>query len=502
MGKIQKPKPRVYKGFRDTFGADLIARQRMIDTLRTVCERYGFMPLETPALEYVDCLGKFLPESQTPEGGIFSFKNPDLSGGTRDNHPDWWLGMRYDLTAPLARAFAGSQNFPRPFRRYQVGQVWRFEKPGPGRFREFYQFDFDTVGSSSMAADAESCALACDALEAVGFARGDYVIKVNNRKALQGTLESAGLGESDIGDDSSQVSIALRAIDKLDRIGIEGVNQLLGKGRKDDSGDFTTGAGLDKAQIEIIGEYLQAKVSGRSEVCDALEELVGKSQIGIEGVSELREIDRYLSALGYGADRIEFDPTIVRGLGYYTGPVFEGVITKQMTDDKGVVRDFGSVFGGGRYDTLVQRFTGQTVPATGASIGIDRLLEAAKLLRTSKTRNSTSDVVVTVMDKERVEDYLKLTQQIRSAGINAEMYLGSGNLGKQLQYADRCDIPLAVIAGSDEFANGEYQIKDLELGRKLSSEISDHEEWRKGRLSQQTVKAEQLIARLKELLKH
>lgn len=500
MGKIQKPKPRIYKGFRDIFGADLIARQRMIDTLRVVCERYGFMPLETPALEYVDCLGKFLPESQTPDGGIFSFRNPDLSGGTRDNHPDWWLGMRYDLTAPLARAFAGSADFPRPFRRYQVGQVWRFEKPGPGRFREFYQFDFDTVGSASMAADAESCALACDALEALGFARGEYVIKVNNRKALQGTLECAGLAESDITDEHSQVAIALRAIDKLDRIGIKGVNQLLGKGRKDESGDFTTGAGLDKTQIDVINEYLQAKVPDRGEVCDRLEKLAGKSKTGLEGVAELREIDRYLSALGYEADRVVFDPAIVRGLGYYTGPVFEGVITKQMTDEKGVVRDFGSVFGGGRYDTLVQRFTGQTVPATGASIGIDRLLEAAKLLNGARARNSTSDVLVTVMDKERTGDYLKLTQEIRGAGINAEMYLGPGNLGKQLQYADRCDIPLAVIAGSDEFESGEYQIKDLELGRRLSSGISDHEEWRKERPSQQSVKADQLIAKLKELL--
>ncbi|MCH7879745.1 MAG: histidine--tRNA ligase, partial [candidate division Zixibacteria bacterium] len=406
-----------------------------------------------------------------------------------------------DLAEPLARAFAGSQDLPRPFRRYQVGQVWRFEKPGPGRFREFYQFDFDTVGSASMAADAESCALACDALEALGFRRGEYIIRVNNRKALQGTLESAGLGESDISDDSSQVSIALRAIDKLDRIGIDGVNQLLDAGRKDESGDFTAGAGLDKAQIDMLGKYLQAKDSNRSDVCDKLEALAGKSKTGAEGVAELREIDRHLAALGYQADRVEFDPTIVRGLGYYTGPVFEGVITKQLTDKKGVTRDFGSVFGGGRYDTLVQRFTGQAVPATGASIGIDRLLEAAKLLQTSKARNSTSDVLVTVMDTERIDDYLKLTQQIRSAGINAEMYLGSRNLGKQLQYADRCEIPLAIIAGSEEFESGQYQIKDLELGRQLAAEISDHEQWRKGRPSQQPVMAGELIAKLKELLK-
>jgi histidyl-tRNA synthetase len=499
--KPTRPKARNYKGFRDIFAADLLARRRVIETIREVYERYGFSPLETPTLEYVDCLGKFLPESHTPEGGIFAFENPDLSSGTRENHPDWWLGMRYDLTAPLARVVAQyQQDLPRPFRRYQIGQVWRYEKPGPGRFREFIQFDFDTVGSASMIADAEACMIVCDALEALGFKVGEYQIRVNNRKILQGVLEAAGLAESDITDETSKVGTALRAIDKLDRIGMAGVKSLLGEGRKDESGDYTQGAGLDSAQVDKIEAYLNAASDSRTDVCDTLEKLVGDSEIGAEGVAELREIDSLLNALEYNSDRVLYDPTVVRGLGYYTGPVYEGVITKEIIDEKGKVRDFGSVFGGGRYDTLIERFTGQKVPATGASVGVDRLMEAVKLLQPGATRAATSAVLVTVMDKSRIADYLKITSEIRNAGINAEVFTGSGNFGKQLQYADRCGIPLALIAGEDEFASGEYQIKDLELGRRLAGDISDRDAWLKDRPSQQAVKADKLIESIRELL--
>ncbi|HSG98966.1 MAG TPA: histidine--tRNA ligase [candidate division Zixibacteria bacterium] len=502
MSKPTRPKPRVYKGLRDIFAPDLIARREVIETIRVVYERYGFAPLETPALEYVDCLGKFLPESHTPEGGIFAFRNPDLSAGTRDNHPDWWLGMRYDLTAPLARVVAQyQQDLPRPFRRYQIGPVWRFEKPGPGRFREFIQFDFDTVGSSSMLADAEACMIFCDALTALGFAPGEFLVKVNNRKALQGALDACGLTEADITDESSKVGIALRAIDKLDRIGLAGVRQLLSSGRTDESGDVATGANLTEQQIAIIEQFLQAGAESRSAVCDNLEALIGSSTVGAEGVGELRQIDEFLTAAGYDSSQVVFDPTVVRGLGYYTGPVFEGVITREIIDENGKTRDFGSVFGGGRYDSLVERFTGQKVPATGASVGVDRLMEAVKLLHKPRPR-STAQVLVTVMDKSRLDDYITITQQIRSAGVNTETFLGSGSIGKQLQYADRRGIPLAVIAGSDEFTRGEFQVKDLELGRELAAGIEDRDQWRKGRPSQQSVPAERLVDTLKELLAH
>ncbi len=499
--KIKRPKARNYKGFKDTFAEDIILRRKMIETIRVICERYGFSPLETPAIEYVDCLGKFLPEEHTPEGGIFSFKNPDLSEATRADHPDWWLGLRYDLTAPLARVVAQNQDLPKPFRRYQLGQVWRYEKPGPGRYREFYQFDFDTVGATSMIADAESCAMTCDILEALGFVRGDYLIQVNDRKALQGALECAGLSEVDITDESSQVGVALRAIDKLDRIGRAGVTELLGKGRKDASGDFTEGANFNTKQIDVILAYLDARSDSRTEVCNRLEALVADSKIGCEGVEELRQIDGFLTDLGYGSDRVRFEPTVVRGLGYYTGPVFEGVITKEIVDEKGKTRNFGSVFGGGRYDTLVQRFTGQKTPATGGSVGVDRLLAAMRLLQADTALPTcTTEVLITVMDKSRLTDYLQLLQKVRAAGINSEVFVGSGSIGKQLQYADRRGIPLVIIAGSDEFDNGEYQIKDLELGRRLAADISDRDEWLKGRPSQQTVAADSLIEKLNELL--
>lgn len=497
---MKPPQPRIFQGLRDIFAADILARQKMIDIVRGVYERYGFVPLETPAIEYVDALGKFLPESAAPEGGIFAFRNPDLKGAETDN-PNLWLALRYDLTAPLARVVAQYKDLQRPFRRYQVGAVWRHEKPGPGRFREFYQFDFDSVGTSSMAADAEVCSVICEALQALGFSPGQYVIKVNDRKVLQGILEVAGLAASDIGAENSPALVVLRAIDKFDRIGLEGVCELLGKGRKDASGDFTPGAQLSPAQVETIEEYLSTRAPKRREVCDRLGDLVKDSKVGLEGVEELRSIDELLTALGYGEDQVEFDPTVVRGMSYYTGPVFEGILTQKIVDESGEVREFGSVFGGGRYDNLVERFTGQKVPATGASIGVDRLLEAIKAMGKAASRSATAEVLVTVMDKKRMADYLRIAQDIRKAGMSAEVFLGKGGIGQQLKYADKVGIPIALIAGDDEFARGEYQLKDLNLGMALSKDIADRRQWREERPAQQSVPRGELVSRLKDLLK-
>ncbi len=497
--KVKKPKPRIFSGFRDVFSEDILLRQRMIDTIRRVYEKYGYLPLETPAIEYVDILGKFLPESTTPQGGVFSFRNPDLSEKAQPDDPNTWLALRYDLTAPLARVFAQYVDIQRPFRRYQVGPVWRYEKPGPGRFREFYQFDFDSVGTSSMAADAEICCVICDALAALGFSEGEYMVKVNNRKIMQGVLEVCGLADLEISE-SSQAMTVLRAIDKMDRLGLPGVIQLLGKGRRDESGDFTEGAHLENEQIAKIEQYLGSRAESRDEVCRGLFELVKDSEVGRKGVAELQEIDSFLSALGYNGKQVEFDPTIVRGLSYYTGPVFEGVLTKEIKDESGQVKQIGSVFGGGRYDDLVKRFTGQEVPATGASIGVDRLLEAMRSTDNSSCRKSTADVLVTVMDKKCMADYFKLAQEIREAGINAELYLGNGNIGKQMKYADKQEIPLAIIIGSDEFEKKEAQVKDLNLGRKLSEEILDREEWREENPAQQSISRSELISKLREML--
>ncbi len=496
---MDRPQPRNYKGFRDVFPADLLAKRQMIDAVRQVYESYGFVPLETPAVEYVDVLGKFLPESHEVSGGIFSFRNPDLAAPKADD-PDLWLGLRYDLTAPLARVVAQYPELPHPFRRYQLGTVWRYEKPGPGRFREFTQLDFDSVGVESVDADAEACMVICDAFEALGFNRGEYVVKVNNRKVLQGVLEACGLSDVDISREDSQAGVVLRAIDKLDRLGLAGVTQLLGAGRRDESGDFTPGAQLTLEQIETIAGYLSAQVASRAAVCDSLARYVGESAIGAAGVAELRQIDALLTRLGFGDDQVCFDPTIIRGLGYYTGPVFEGVLTLPVVDEDGHERQFGSVFGGGRYDNLVERFTGARVPATGASVGVDRLLEAVKLLRKGTLQSSTADVLITVMEQGRLGDYFALARQLRAAGINAELYLAGGGFKKQLKYADKLGVPLAIIIGSNEFEAGTATVKNLRLGAELAAQIEDRDAWRKGQPAQVEVKMSELIPKLTEML--
>lgn len=482
-----RPIPRLPKGFRDTFANDVLARRHTIDKIRRVYENYGFAPLETSAIEYVETLGKFLPESSTPAGGIFAFQDEDNS----------WLALRYDLTAPLSRIFSEyRKEIPMPFRRYQVGIVWRNEKPGPGRFREFYQFDIDTVGTASMAADAEVCCVLADALEALDIARGDYVIRVNNRKALNGVLEVVGISPED---EETSLSV-LRAIDKLDRLGISGVRELLGKGRTDESGDFTKGANLRDEQVQRIVDLLSVSENLRSEVCNKFESLVQGSKIGEEGVTELREIDRFLSAVGYAEDRVVFDPTVVRGLAYYTGPVFEAALTFETTDETGQKRQFGSVAGGGRYDYLVERFIGEKVPATGASIGVDRLLAALKHLGKLSGVEASAPVVVTVMDRNYILEYEKMVFQLRNAGIPAEMYLGSGGFKKQLQYADDRGSIVAVIAGSREFEAGEVSLKDMRLGRELSKNITEREAWVKEQPAQITIPVSNLLEEVRGIL--
>lgn len=490
-----QPTPRLYRGFRDVFASDLTARNLMIERVRAVYERYGFVPLETPTIEFVDILGKFLPESDQPDGGIFSLRNEDKE----------WIALRYDLTAPLSRVVAQYRELQKPFRRYQLGQVFRFEKPGPGRFREFYQFDFDSVGTESMAADAEACCIMCDTLEAVGIPRGQYIIKVNNRKILNGVLESVGVHESitqgkGIGEVSLSWVDVLRTIDKLDKVGLEGVRQLLTVGRKDPSGDFTPGLKLGDGAVSAIENYLATRGTTRAEVCDRLEEIVGHSAVGLEGVNEMRQIDTQLKAIDYLEDRVIFDPTVVRGLSYYTGPVFEGELTFEIKDEDGMVKRFGSVFGGGRYDNLVERFTGQKVPATGASIGVDRLLSALKALGRIEEKKTPAQVLVTTMMPSALPEYFRIAQELRENGINTELFMGKGGIRQQLKYADTLEIPLAVIAGEDEFASGQIQIKDLQLGRIMSGQVAERKQWVTERPAQIAVKRSQLVAEVKKML--
>jgi len=485
--KDQRPEAQLPKGFRDIEAGEIRAMADMLARIRDVYEIYGFEPLETPAIEYTDALGKFLPDQDRPNEGVFSFTDED----------DRWLSLRYDLTAPLARYVAANfDRLPKPFRRYAVGPVWRNEKPGPGRFRQFMQFDADTVGTDSVAADAEICMLAADTMEALGFQRGEYVIKVNSRKVLDGVMEAIGLGPEDAG----RRLTVLRAVDKLDRLGIEGVRLLLGPGRRDESGDFTKGAGLSDDQIALVVAYLTAQGSDGAEKLARVGELVAKSPSGEAGAAELAQLLELCSAAGYPQARVGFDPAVVRGLEYYTGPVFEAELTFEVRNEEGQIVRFGSVGGGGRYDDLVARFTGQRVPATGFSIGVSRLQAAIAARGRAAAKAGIGPVVVLVMDRNELPRYQRLAQQLRAAKIPAEMYLGTSGMKAQMKYADRRGAPCVVIQGSDERSRGEVQIKDLIEGARLSASIADSKEWREARPAQFSVPEGELVSAVQSVL--
>ena len=484
-GRRKAPRPRAEppRGFHDEMGAALEERRGMLARVAEVYRLHGFEPLETPALETAEALGSFLPDVERPNAGVFAVDD----GGT-------WLALRYDLTAPLARVAAQHrQSLPTPYRRFAMGPVWRDEKPGPGRFRQFYQCDADTVGAPSVAADAEGVATLAEALEAAGLARGDYVVRINDRKVLDGVLETAGVAA-----DEAVRATVLRAIDKLDRLGPEGVRALLGAGRRDESGDETPGAGLSDDQAAVVMAFVGARRETGAATLGALRDLVGGSSAGAEGVAELQTMAEILDRLGLGADRVVIDPGVVRGLGYYTGPVLEAELTREITDEAGRPRRFGSIASGGRYDDLVRRFTGQSVPATGISIGVDRTLAALRASGRAETA-APGPVVVTVMDRERVGDALVMAAELRAAGIRAEAYLGNPkNFGNQLKYADRRGSPAAVIQGSDEAARGVVQVKDLALGATMA-EGATLEEWRE-RPAQAEVPRAELVAAVRRVL--
>jgi histidyl-tRNA synthetase len=476
MSKEHRPKARAAKGFRDIGPDEIRGVRRMLATIQQVYESYGFEPVEQPFVEYTDALGKFLPDQDRPNAGVFSFQDDD----------EQWLSLRYDLTAPLARYVAeNSQKLPTPYRSYRQGWVFRNEKPGPGRFRQFMQFDADTVGSASPVADAEVCMMAADTMEALGLERGQYVMKFNSRKLLDGFTETYGIGED-------VKLIWLRALDKLDRLGREGVALLLGAGRKDESGDFTRGAGLSDRQIEASIGFATATVLNA--------QYVSGSKSGEEGLRDLEAMQALFAAAGYGADRIRYDSSVVRGLEYYTGPVFECELLMETKDEDGRTVRFGSVGGGGRYDDLVARFTGQQVPATGFSIGVSRLYSALKLAGLAQEASTLAPVVVLVMDKDRQGDYWRMVQQLRQGGVRAEMYAGTAGMKAQMKYADKRGAPLVVIQGGDEKLKGEVQIKDLRLGTALASTIASHEEYAAQRLAQFSVPETELVAAVRQAL--
>jgi histidyl-tRNA synthetase len=499
--KPQKLRARLPRGLEDRDASAINATRRMTETIREVFERYGFEPVETPAMEYTDALGKFLPDQDRPNEGVFSFQDDD----------EQWISLRYDLTAPLARYVAENfDSLPKPYRSYRAGYVYRNEKPGPGRFRQFMQFDADTVGSASPAADAEMCMMAADTMEALGIPRGSYVVKVNNRKLLDGAMEWMGFGGQE---NSDKRLIVLRAIDKLDRLGIDGVRALLGKGRKDESGDFTKGAELPEEKIEALLIYLKGGIatsqtpsreydlSLNHRVLNAFESFFPGSETYRTGLNELGEIATLVAAAGYGYSQIRMDHSVVRGLEYYTGPVYEVELLLDTKDEKGRPVRFGSVGGGGRYDGLVSRFRGEPVPATGFSIGVSRLQAALTMLGKLDTKPEFGPVVVTVFDRDRVADYQKMVATLRNAKIRAELYLGNPkNMGNQLKYADKRNSPCVIIQGSDEKARGEVQIKDLIEGAKAAAAIASNQQWRETRPAQFAVAEDKIVKAVREVL--
>lgn len=486
--------PRLPRGFEDRTPGEIAAVGAMIDKIKQVYERYGFDPVETPLFEYTETLGKFLPDTDRPNAGVFSLQDDD----------EQWMSLRYDLTAPLARFFAENfETLPKPYRSYRQGYVFRNEKPGPGRFRQFMQFDADTVGAPGPEADAEMCMMMADVMDALGLA-GKYVVRVNNRKVLDGVLEAAGVTSNE------QKLTVLRAIDKLDKFGIEGVRLLLGEGRKDESGDFTKGAGLDRQQTDAIVSYMSMGAidgveknsnAGAVTALQRLADLLSMPDGGRQGVAELGTMQALFDAAGYDNDRIRIDPSVVRGLEYYTGPVFEIELTFKVQNEKGQDVVFGSVGGGGRYDGLVSRFRREPVPATGFSIGVSRLANALKLTGNLGATEPAGPVVVLVMDKDQTARYQAMVSELRAAGIRAEMFLGSTkNFGKQVAYADKRNSPIVIIEGSQEREQGILQVKDLIAGKQAAQAITDNAEWKAARPGQFEIQREDLVSAVKKLL--
>jgi histidyl-tRNA synthetase len=484
-----RPKARRPRGFEDKPPQTLRAEQALIAKAFAVYDGRGFEPLQTPAFEYADALGKFLPDEDRPNAGVFAMQDDD----------EQWMALRYDLTAPMARYVAENYDaLSKPFRRYQAGSVYRNEKPGPGRFREFIQCDADSVGAPGAAADAEMIMVAADIMKAVGLKPAEYQVRINNRKLLDGILEASGVPNTEAG--AEQRLQVLRAIDKLDRLGAGGVEALLGEGREDESGDYTQGAGLNAAGIKAVLGFTTASAGGtREETIAALEGLVGQSERGAAGVKELADIDRLLTACGYSPDQAAFDTSIVRGLGYYTGPVFEVELLADIRDRKGRPVRIGSIGGGGRYDGLVSRFRGQEVPSTGFSFGVSRFLSALERMG-HETVAPNPPVIICAFDRALMPDYFKMADELRAAGIRAEVFIGAGNVTKQMKYADGRGAPIAILMGEDEMAAGEVTLKDLALGKEMAKAIESNEEWRSSRPAQESCARGELITRVKAML--
>ena len=428
-----KPSKELPSGFEDRQEKELLVRDFVISNIKEVMIKYGFQYLETPSFEYTESIGKFLPDKDRPGEGVFSFKDENK-----------WLSLRYDLTAPLARYVAKNFNeIPKPFKRYQLGTVWRNEKPGPGRYREFLQFDADFVGTKSLQADAELCVLISEILEKCGLDKVDYTVKISSRKFTDKLFEQLKIKSKD------QISIILRALDKIDRLGWDEAKKLLGEGRKDKSGDYTKGANLKKDQIKIIENALDIKTSDSEDIL---------------------EIIKVFEA--YNFKNYKFDPSVIRGLEYYTGPIFEVNLNFEVKNLKGQIIQFGSIGGGGRYDNLVSNFGNLDCPATGISIGLDRLVFALMQKKDFNIK-ATSPVIICVFDKSKIKEYVEILNKLRKANISSEIYPGEGKLKKQMEYANKIKSPFVIFYGDDEIKKAEVKLRNLKTGEELSVKIEN-----------------------------
>ena len=475
--KTFKPTSELPSGFADRQEEELLIRDLLISNIKKIMSKYGFQYLETPSFEYTDSIGKFLPDKDRPSEGVFSFEDEKK-----------WLSLRYDLTAPLARYAAKNfDSLPRPFKRFQLGTVWRNEKPGPGRFREFLQFDADYIGTSNLFSDAELCFLISEILNSCGLEKSEFIIKISNRKLSKGLLEKLNIT------DEQKQSITLRAIDKLDRVGVEGVQYLLGKGRKDKSGDFTKGAELEESQIKEIIKFLNIKnLSDKN--FERIREIAADNESMNDGIKELELMEKYF--LLFNFTNYIFDPTVVRGLEYYTGPIFEANLTFGVKNNKGQEIEFGSVGGGGRYDDLVKRFNNQDCPSTGISVGLDRLIYA--ILQKNKIKaEKKNPVLICVFDEKYMDFYIKILNMLRSKNISAEIYSGSSNIKSQFKYADKRGCDFVILCGDDEVSKNVVTIKNLNVGKQMSENIKDRSEWKQSLEAQKTVAFDQLLNEIK-----
>jgi histidyl-tRNA synthetase len=432
---VNKIKPQLPSGMRDFLPADVLRRQYVINTVAEVFETYGYEPLQTPALELQETL------MGSNYGGdaeklIFNVRHP---GGKEE------LALRYDLTVPLARAFGMHEaQLMLPFKRYQIAPVWRGERPQRGRFREFFQCDADTVGIAGMEADAESVSVVVTALQRLGFA--DFLIKLNNRKLLKGIGQYAGL-------DSESLANLYRSIDKLDRIGVDGVREEMNKG------------GMDSAAVTKVLDLVANARPGESvgyeagaALIGALRETLDGVEIADQGLDELAEVLKFLDAMRVPGELIELDCSMVRGLGYYTGPIFEAMLTSDDPEER-----VGSVSGGGRYDELVGLFRKEALPTVGVSLGIERLITLMdkRNLYPPDLNRTVVQVLVTVFGADTREESMGLASALRAGGIKAELFMQQAKIGKQIGYADKKGIPVVALLGPDEIARGEVKFKRL-----------------------------------------